>query len=321
METKHIYIILVVVVVLFAGFLGFRHFSKTQGAQVHQEETFNRLTQVAKESARGGLSQMGKALKRYYQANKTYPATLDALYPKYIAGKSFIQDIKWDYRPMVDNFYLGKTINRKGREFTAATDASLKTRMESGGAMVAKKSKPAVKSRSRQSSAKDSMDRSKILAELKTTNSTPSKAAEKEEITAFRAVPRVVIADETEPPAGFSWIARNDYLVWKFPDGHMGIGNVQYPNVDQIDIATQEKWFKVKKLPMGDTASGAIAGGNSKEKIVNDFLTRLTQGKHLAWKDKNGTVCFGNVQYPESGDVSAIYMDGKWLAVDKINPL
>jgi hypothetical protein len=50
--------------------------------------------------------------------------------------------------------------------------------------------------------------------------------------------------------------------------------------------------------------------GKSPETVASKFSTR-----HLVWKDKHGTVGFGNCQYPEMNEISHINVNGTWEQV------
>ncbi|MBC8377947.1 MAG: hypothetical protein H8E62_02110, partial [Planctomycetes bacterium] len=94
METKHI-VIIAVVVVVFIGYMVIRNKKGEEELKEHHKSTYSRIVEMAKKSPRAGLDVMGRALKKYYAENKSYPSSLDTLYPKYISEKAFIDEINW----------------------------------------------------------------------------------------------------------------------------------------------------------------------------------------------------------------------------------
>ena len=51
-------------------------------------------------------------------------------------------------------------------------------------------------------------------------------------------------------------------------------------------------------------------GEKSSESLAAAFSTR-----YLVWKDKHGTLGFGNVQYPETNAISSVRVNGSWESI------
>ena len=71
---------------------------------------------------------MGRLLEKYYSENNNYPKKLEELYPKYLANKSLIEEVNWEYKPSKDNFMLKKAIVVDGERLDAAIDKESKTK-------------------------------------------------------------------------------------------------------------------------------------------------------------------------------------------------
>lgn len=103
----------------------------------------------------------------------------------------------------------------------------------------------------------------------------------------------------------------NDYLVWRYEDGRLGVGNIQYPDAESPLIYMDGKWMSMR--PKDDIVKSLPQKAEQKKKKreygdnVPDY-----SNKYLVWKFKDGRIGIGNVQYPSSTD-TAIYLDGKWV--------
>jgi len=326
MKTKNIYIILAVVVVAFIGFMGYRHFGKTSEMKAHHEDTFNRLTERAKKSPRIGMSDMGRALKRYYAANNSYPEVLDLLYPDYIGSRSFIQDVNWNYRRGDKDFFLSKSVQRDGKTLTASMDSSLKTQLDTGTMVAAVTDRRTPSAGAGKGGAAGTLNlpsATELLTALRVPDFQLEEVEKTEEIRPLSAEPRTVAVDEDVTLSAFAASVSRSHLVWRDAKGNIGFGNIQYPHADRISIAAQNRWLRVERRPVGDRDPETPEGGGMgvKGKEGPDQVTRRFGGQYMAWKNKNGTIGFGNVQFPNPADVAYIYVNGSWEAFEESKPL
>ncbi len=103
----------------------------------------------------------------------------------------------------------------------------------------------------------------------------------------------------------------NDYLIWKYKDGRLGVGNIQYPDTESPLIYMDGKWMSMKpKNGVPKTVSPEVEKWEEKKKYGDEVPEY--SNKYLVWKYKDGRIGVGNVQYPSVGD-TAIYVDGKWV--------
>ena len=109
MDKKYI-IAVVIGVALWAGFMAFRHHRKQRDTSTYFEKMNRQVTDAAKAAPRAGLIEVGTALQSYYDAHKAYPPRLMDLVPDYLANKSLIQEIDWQYEPKANDFFLSKTL-------------------------------------------------------------------------------------------------------------------------------------------------------------------------------------------------------------------
>ena len=107
---KHYIIIVSIVIVLWSGFMVYRHHKRKHDTSAYTQKAHNQVTEVAKKSPRAGLAQMGMALNKYYEKNHAYPSGLKELVPEYLANKSLVEEIDWHYELRGDDFYLSKTL-------------------------------------------------------------------------------------------------------------------------------------------------------------------------------------------------------------------
>jgi hypothetical protein len=322
METKHIYIILALVVVAFAGFMGYRHFNTTSEMQTHREDTYKRLTERAQKSPRVGMADMGRALKRYYAAHNSFPETLAALYPEYISGRSFIDDVKWNYRLEGNDFSLSKSVETGGKTLTAYMNSSLKTQVETG-TMVAirntRKTPSAVTGKGGDTSSSLRLIAGmKLLTALKMPDFQLDEIVKTDEVGPLRNEPRSVAVEENITLPAFAASVSRSYLVWRDTTGNIGFGNVQYPYVDRISIASQDRWLRVERQPVEGGESGVPDSPAIVQDPADGFLSTGLAGSYLAWRDAQGAIGFGNVQYPEKKNL-LLYTDSKWEPVTPID--
>ncbi len=113
------------------------------------------------------------------------------------------------------------------------------------------------------------------------------------------------------------------YLVWKDKNGNIGFGNVLYPEKNNLFVYKQDKWVKAKKaLPDGKKPESSEADISDETDTLErekspGKISRETSEQYLVWKDKNGNICYGNIQYPELNKISNVYVGGKWESTKK----
>lgn len=326
MVGKNLMMVLIGVVVLAAAFFGYLYFKKDQDLEAHHQEQYRIMTIAAQTSPQGGMEEMGWAINKYFDENKAYPTNLDALYPTYISSQSFITDVNWNYQLKGDNFLLSKRIDMKGRTLLASTDKSLRVRMGTSTmvAMVDKKAtavpvatKPVTAPKP---STKDMLSKPLSPPGLSPTAETlagqTEKAREPEDIAPSKTETQTVVLDKTETPSGLASELSNAYLVWKDEHGHLGFGNVQYPRIDGLSIATPHNWFNVKRRPKAE-ASSTQEIITSPGDIDMEFVASKFSDQYLVWKDRDGNIGFGDAQYPSAGDIEYVNIDGEWIILHR----
>jgi len=345
MEKKYI-VIVVVVVVLWGAFMGYRHMQQKESSQANNADTYKRLVEMSKKSPRAGLPQMAKALNRYYQDNKAYPASLTDLYPKYIASSAFISEVDWNYEPGADDFSLSKTVVYKKREMVASIDKDLRPEVDTGRVMVAR-AKPAVRRLPRvEEEAPEELDvPEEVTPELEIVDEVEMTGKEATVVVAAagsmlertdssassaidvqREMARIVARVGPEVKAEVKSEVRTEidegeksglsvnlerYLVWKDKDGFIGIGNVQYPHAEDMYVAVQDRWYIVKRRLSNVQAASATGRTTGPVEDVRDVDTMAAElsGKYLVWKNENGVIGIGNVQYPGRGRLTIASAD------------
>ena len=137
-------------------------------------------------------------------------------------------------------------------------------------------------------------------------------------------VPKTAVAMETVPEEGYVMLTEKtpegiasefsrQYLVWKDEHGNLGFGNVETPQTSPVSVYETDTWIAVEKPPMpADVAvdSVELVADRSQRGIASDLSPR-----YLVWKDRDGNLGFGNVEYPEEKSVSYVNVNGSWEKV------
>lgn len=342
MEKKYI-IAVVAVVVLWAAFMGFRHFKKEDANQVHRTDTFSRMVDMAKKSPKSGLYEMADALKRYYADNKVYPPNLGALYPTYMPNKALIEQIDWNYEPGRDNFDLSKSIDYNNQTMVASIDSSMRANVESSGVMVAARKAVPRKAPEEiteelpeglQVALSEDMvlevvaEREMTLKEVDVVTAAVSpelmrgdrpKITE-EKVNVQTELSRIVtLVGEEAVSAQEAQIGYNleRYMVWKDLDGAIGVSNVEFPDRTDMYVAVRDRWYNVKRRqPEGvaekaETQAAVVEKQKSMEEIAAGFSRN-----YLVWKSGGDIIGVGDTQYPDKERLM-IASQGGWSALER----
>ena len=319
-----------IVIVVWCAFMGYRHITGEQDTDTHRQREDERLTEIAKKSPRAGLAQMARALNDYHNKNHQYPSKLLDLYPTYLANKSFIEEIDWYYEPRGDNFHLTKTLAIGTKRMVASIDKGLRPQAEKG-IMVATPTpipktqeveKPDVNILERyEPTAQDRLDLArdkflKLLSERELRVASVSELERDEERIVSTLQPELLSIQEPEIGSGLEYELSHSYLVWKDKNGVLGFSNIQYPDTDRLSMCAIGRWYDVKipkqkQLEPIDSVSETAKSKKSPGMIATGFDRQC-----LVWKDKHGTLGFGNVEYPERDPVSILQTDG-WVSIER----
>ncbi len=333
MEKKYI-VIAVVVVALWGAFMGYRHLNRNDGQQAHQEDTYGRLLDMAKKSPNAGLVQMGRALNKFYQDHKKFPARLDELYPQYIPSRAFIGEINWEYASSADNFELTKRGMYNNREMVASMDKTLRPELDTGTAVAQRPETPAKRPARRAPEAPTAEEPAAEVAELEIVNEVRMTGAETSVVMAAvgadagateaspstaldvqremsKVVTRLSPEIESAETTGFATNLER-YLVWKDMDGAIGISNIQFPEAEKMYVAITDRWYSVKRRKPERSITAVIDSTTEPVKPmgVEQVAQNLTR-EYLVWKDDAGTIGIGNIQYPEAEKIKVV-SDGQW---------
>lgn len=103
----------------------------------------------------------------------------------------------------------------------------------------------------------------------------------------------------------------NQYLVWKDNHGTVGFGNVQYPENGLASVLETSQWVAMSKPVVAQEKDAdqrkQAPAKKSSEELASRFGPQL-----LVWKDEDGTLGFGNVQYPDKG-VDSVFDVDSWV--------
>ena len=102
------------------------------------------------------------------------------------------------------------------------------------------------------------------------------------------------------------------YFVWK-DEQVLGFGNVGYPARTRVSVYQSDGWVNIERpAPPAEAGKGEeykTEEGKSAE-VAPELSTR-----YLVWKDQDGTIGFGNVEYPETKNISHVHVSGSWEKV------
>jgi len=313
----------------------YRHHKRKQDTDAHRQKGYDQVTEIAKQSPRAGLAQMGTALKKYYAKNQAYPSKLVDLYPTYLANKSFIEEIDWYYEPRGDDFFLSKTVIVGNKRMVASIDKGLRPRAEKGIMVATPTPVPktlVAKAKEVEKLEEVAMEESEVSAQarlalarerfLKTLRQreidvTSVSLPERDEARIISTVqPEIISISEPEMDSGVEFELSYRYLVWKDNNGVLGFSNIRYPDADRLSICAVGRWYNVK-IPLLKGQEPIDTQTETSKRKKDPEMTATNLDRYcLVWKDKHGTLGFGNVQYPERDPVSVFQTDS-WISMER----
>lgn len=301
MNKKYI-IIIILCILIGAGYNIYKKRSMEDKTLKRNENEYSRIAEIANKSPKAGLSEIGRSLEKYYAEKKSYPPKLADLYPKYLANKPLIEEVAWEYVPGKDNFSLTKAVIVDGQKMMASIDKTLRP-MSGEKILVA-----TIKEDSALSGQQFAVPGvSDLAARL------DSVALKEEKIIQVRLIePEFALIKETEIEQGFENEMSRKFLVWKDDRGIKGFGNIQYPHVPKVTIYNEGRRYDLQRSSYGRQKLLTPDDEGLIFKRDLDAVAANQSREHLVWKNRNGTLGFGNLQYPENKDVAYINVDGKW---------
>jgi len=320
MQKKYI-IAVVIAILVWGGFMVFRHHRKQKDSSSYRKMTKNQMDEIARKSPRGAMVLIGRALDRYYKENNRYPSKLKDIYPKYLANKSLLDKNDFNYEPKGDDFYLSTTFEVDERRIVAYMEKDLRPQVDMGVMMAAPTpvQKPkAIKRSAGQKKVELSTETQLAMARENLLNAlrrgafnvaSVSLPDTKEERLIAAAMPQIISESDG---AGPEIELGQRYLVWKGETGVLGFSNVQYPESDRLFVYVYGRWFDVK-MPARQGEKWYVS---ETQKADLDAIAAKLNAGYLVWKDDRGTVGFGNVQYPER-HLAAVYETDAWVDVKK----
>ncbi|MDQ1329957.1 MAG: hypothetical protein QG578_220 [Thermodesulfobacteriota bacterium] len=300
MNKKYI-ISIILCVIIGVGYNIYKNRSKEDETLKRNENEYSRIAEIANKSAKAGLSEMGRSLEKYYSEKKSYPPKLSDLYPNYMANKPLIDEVVWEYVPGKDNFSLTKSVIVDGQKMMASIDKTLKP--ISGDRILVATTKEGPASASQQFVVPGVSD---LAARL------DSVTLKDEKITQVRLIePEFALIKETEIESDFENEMSRKFLVWKDDRGVKGFGNVQYPYVPKVTIYNEGRRYDLQRSSIRQKP---LVPGDEDWIFKRDLdaVAANQSREHLVWKNRNGTLGFGNLQYPQNKDVVYINVGGTW---------
>ena len=323
---KKYFIILAISIVAAIGFFIFKNHKNEEELTAHRDQQYGSLIELANKSSIAGMSQMGEALNKYREEKGAYPAKLAELYPDYIPFKEFIDDIQWYYEPRGEDFYLSKTYTAaNNKDVTAAIGSDLRLRHGSMVASFDDKPKHKAKPADIQPQPSLTMALAKNPAPHAETDSSGSHSNRRHTATAETGNPQKSVSTQRRSPYTRELVSmaklseeeqfvkrvKGNFLVWKKEDGTVAFGNVQYPLSEKMTIYDEEQWIQIRNHSPKSNSGAEIQLARAENATAEDRLVEANSSRFLTWKNQEGTVCFGNVQYPNNPDIQ-VRVAGSW---------
>ena len=328
MQKKVIVIAFVIALLIWVGYTVSRHLGQSQErAERHQTEYSKRI-EIAKKSPNAGLVQVGMRLNKYKAEKGVFPERLMDLYPEYLPSEAFIREVPWDYeRTGENNFSLQKTITVGGGKRTTFIDKGLRIESVSSTAVAAVEEEdyfdlateeelgvmvasPVSTSESEEVSTSDAEDTDETESEETTKGDSFGPM--------IATAPEIVSVIKEEIAPGIDPRIGSAYLVWKDEKGRLGFGNVDYPSSYRLSVYSNGMYQNIKRSERSEQGSDFTRRMNqekSKDEIASDISKQT-----LVWKNKDGTLGFGNVDYPKGDEVSHVNVNGVWQEKGKVQP-
>jgi len=328
MKKQHI-IFVAVAIALWAGFMVYRHLKQKGDVKEHHAAEYTRITEAAKKSPRAGLAQMGSALQKYYDDNNTYPPSLKELHPKYVGNKSFIDELDWYYTRQGDNFFLSKTVVADNTRMVASVDKSLMPRVETGVMVATPAPTPeAVQVETPEApitgvSEISIQSREEFWEALRRRELDKAARPLPEKRTSAILLarrPKVLSVVQSEVVSEAEKEVSQRYLVWKDNDGTVGFGDAQFPASQSRTIYEEGNWYDMtipmpKEMEFVSSDTQPVSPQVDPEKIVSNMGER-----YLVWKGEQGTLGFGNIEYPGKDRIS-VFTEDDWISVERPTPV
>jgi hypothetical protein len=130
--------------------------------------------------------------------------------------------------------------------------------------------------------------------------------------------PEIVTVVKEEIAPGIDPKLGSAYLVWKDENGRLGFGNVDYPSSYKLSVYSGGMYQNIRQpTPLERTSrlTEIADKGKSKDEIASSIGKQV-----LVWRNKDGTLGFGNVDYPKGHDVSHVNVNGQWEETRKTQP-
>jgi len=275
MKNKLLIVILIVTTMALGSYLVYRNQKYGKEANRQQQDTRNRMVDLAKKSPKSGLAQMARAVNRYYADNKSYPPDLKSLFPKYIKTEAFIYDIDWSYKPSGNGFLLGKTITKDGKHLTASIDDSLRFKTDKEIMLASRSPEGAFEQKRSTSVSRTNENASSMIPRVNETNGDA----------------QALIRSNTQAQSAKE---------------AMDMGGVKKQPETSVESDEEEKITQTpeqKEL----TLIAEVSESKTRTELIADAGNR-----YLVWIGKDGNIGFSNVQYPDSEKIGYYYLAGKW---------
>jgi len=327
MQKKVIVISFIIVVLIWVGYMVSRHLGQSGERAKTNNETYQDLIRIAKKSPNGGLIHVAIRLNKYKAEKGGYPERLIDLYPEYVPSEEYITGIQWDYERKGNNdFTLAKTIAVDGVQQTAMIGKGLRItsvsstrptevaeitdeRTQEGegapseeelGVMVAS---PATASTSGEETPEEA-------EETEAAGTEPAESAEATFGPMIATAPEIVTVVKEEIAPGIDPRIGSAYLVWRDENGRLGFGNVDYPSSYKLSVYSNGAYHNIRQSAPLERKSD-LSELIEREKSTDEIASSMSKN-HLVWRNKDGTLGFGNVDYPKGDNVSHINVNGVW---------
>jgi len=80
-------------------------------------------------------------------------------------------------------------------------------------------------------------------------------------------------------------------------------------------VASAGGWAVMREEPLSGKSTESASVREEEKQLEEKLLTAGISGQYLMWKDKNGQIGFGNVDYPEFRNIAYVHAGGNWQKI------
>ncbi len=259
MKTNKIILILIALAVIGIGFYFFQKYKQEKDLIAHNKRKFQNISAVAKQSNTSGLLVMASAINNYYKGKGYYPKSLLDLYPDFVADKSFITMLNWQYSQTNRSYLIKRSLEGQNTFASMGPDLKLKT-----GIVDSPETPKAIASLTADKTIKfdiNTVDQKSMIPSVEIKKETLSPQIVKKKNPSdinelLRTQKKLAEGKNIQQHPSTKMIRKkldenekfllsfdsNKLYIWKTDSGTIGFSNIQYPDREQLAVYRDQGW-------------------------------------------------------------------------------